>query len=77
MNRTRRHRTYLIRLWPVGRDGSLAWRASILDVHSGEQEAFAEPARAIEFLHGVVRRLPLFDEQMPFSSWDDPDMFDQ
>ena len=62
MDRTRRYRTYLVRLWPVGQDGALAWRASALDVHSGSREMFAEPAMLIDFLDDVVRRLPLDDE---------------
>jgi hypothetical protein len=70
MAEAHRYWTYLIRFWPVGRDsndstqdkGGLAWRASALDVYSGEQIMFAEPSMLIDFLQDVVRRLPLDGE---------------
>jgi hypothetical protein len=33
---------YLLRLWRVGSEGEVAWRASLEDGHTGERQGFAD-----------------------------------
>lgn len=33
---------YLLRLWRVGSEGEVAWRASLEDAHTGERQGFAD-----------------------------------
>lgn len=43
--------SYLLRLWRVGDEKRPMWRASLKNVHTGEQVGFA----SLEELHGYLR----------------------
>ena len=50
MKMPRRHLAYLLRLWPVARNGENLWRASLEDVDTGERRGFASLSRLFDFL---------------------------
>ena len=45
---------YMVRLWTVHHNGSLVWRASVENAHTGERHAFADPAGLFAFLQAAV-----------------------
>ena len=49
-NDHRQYRAYLVRMWQVGCDGQVTWRASAEDAHSGERRAFADLPALFTFL---------------------------
>lgn len=48
------YRAWLVRMWPVCRDGQTIWRASAEDAHTGERRAFADLPQLFAFLEETV-----------------------
>jgi hypothetical protein len=46
----RRYTSYLLRLWQMGSEGELVWRASLESPHTGERQGFANLADLFTFL---------------------------
>ena len=42
--------SFLLRLWPVGHNGSETWRASLENPHTGERRTFSSITLLINFL---------------------------
>ena len=57
----------------MGGDGSLVWRASLEDVHTGERQAFADPMLTVAFLAETVRRLSKVDPRTTATDGDGVD----
>ena len=54
----RRYLAYMLRLWEVGSDGNLTWRASLESPHTGERHVFADPGALFAFLEGKITTRP-------------------
>jgi hypothetical protein len=46
--------SYLLRLWQIGSEGELAWRASLESPHTGERRGFANLTDLFTFLQKEV-----------------------
>jgi hypothetical protein len=55
--------SYLLRLWPVISGGSLAWRMSLDDPHTGRRQGFTSLAALVAFLESEM--IDSGREQMP------------
>ena len=44
------YKSYLLRLWQVNEEAGLAWRATLVDVKTGEQRGFASLEELIAYL---------------------------
>jgi hypothetical protein len=52
---SRRYLAYMLRLWQVGGEGELAWRASLESPHTGERHGFASLEALFAFLEEKTR----------------------
>jgi len=48
---------YMLRLWKVSSDGTLAWRASLESPHTGERHGFADLGALFGFLEEKAERM--------------------
>ena len=49
--------SFLLRLWPVKQNGSVIWRASLENPHTGDRRAFASLAALIDFLKEQIQEV--------------------
>jgi hypothetical protein len=55
--------SYLLRLWPAGTGGGIAWRASLEDVSTGERQAFADLDALLDYLREQTQATPPQEQQ--------------
>jgi hypothetical protein len=58
ISRSRRYRSYLVRLWGSESDGTPTWHASAEDTLTGERKNFSELAQLFEFLEQQTHEQP-------------------
>lgn len=58
-NEQRNYSSYLLRLWRVGAEEGLTWRASLKSAHSGEQVGFASLEDLFHFLRTCTGTKPV------------------
>ena len=60
-NEQRNYSSYLLRLWRVGAEEGLTWRASLKSAYSGEQVGFASLQDLFRFLRAQTGTMPSAD----------------
>jgi dihydroorotase-like cyclic amidohydrolase len=55
VNSNQAYRAWLVRMWPVCRNGQMVWRASAEDAHTGERRAFADLPQLFAFLEETIQ----------------------
>jgi len=56
MSKQLRYLSFLLRLWLIKQNGKDIWRASLEDLHTGEQRGFASPDLRFAFLMEQIQR---------------------
>lgn len=64
-NERSRYLAYMLRLWQVGSEEELTWRASLESPHTGERHGFASLAALFAFLAEQTGSKPPQPEEPP------------
>jgi len=57
--------SYLLRLWPASSAGTSVWRASLMNVHTGERYGFADLDSLLVFLREQTGADARLDDHLP------------